>query len=50
MFTTDFDKLLSESKKAIPLDTPTLFTRIWQGSPAVGDERCALHGGAVWGI
>lgn len=31
-FTTDFDKLLAESKKVAPVDTPTLFERIWQGS------------------
>lgn len=31
-FTTNFDKLLAESKKVAPVDTPTLFERIWQGS------------------
>lgn len=31
-FTTDFDKLLAESKTIAPVDTPTLFERIWQGS------------------
>lgn len=31
-FTTDFDKLLAESKKVAPVDTPTLFERIWKGS------------------
>ncbi len=31
-FTTDFDSLLSESKKIAPVNTPTLFERIWQGS------------------
>lgn len=31
-FTTDFDRLLAESKKAAPVDTPALFERIWKGS------------------
>lgn len=31
-FTTNFDKLLAESKKVAPVDTPTLFERIWKGS------------------
>ncbi|WP_369298640.1 ATP-binding protein [uncultured Neglectibacter sp.] len=31
-FTTDFDQLLAESKKAAPVDTPALFERIWRGS------------------
>lgn len=31
-FTTDFDQLLGESKKATPVDTPALFKRIWRGS------------------
>lgn len=31
-FTTDFDKLLAESKTIAPVDTPMLFERIWQGS------------------
>lgn len=31
-FTTDFDKLLSESKKISPVTTPEMFERIWKGS------------------
>lgn len=31
-FTTDFDKLLNESKNFSPLATPELFERIWYGS------------------
>lgn len=31
-FTTDFEQLLAESRKAAPVDAPTLFERIWQGS------------------
>ncbi len=31
-FTTDFDKLLRESKNIAPVDTPALFKRMWQGS------------------
>ena len=31
-FTTDFDKLLTESKKIAPVTTPDMFQRIWIGS------------------
>ncbi|MCD7858583.1 MAG: ATP-binding protein [Firmicutes bacterium] len=31
-FSTDFDSLLSESKKIAPVNTPELFKRIWLGS------------------
>ncbi len=31
-FTTDFDRLLAESKCIAPVDTPILFERIWNGS------------------
>ncbi len=31
-FTTDLNELLAENKKITPVDTPTLFKRIWQGS------------------
>ncbi len=30
-FTTDFDRLLTESKKLAPVETPELFERIWKG-------------------
>lgn len=30
-FTTDFDLLLSESKKITPIETPKMFERIWNG-------------------
>lgn len=30
-FTTDFDLLLSESKKITPIETPEMFERIWKG-------------------
>ena len=30
-FTTDFDRLLAESKNIAPVDTPALFERIWKG-------------------
>lgn len=30
-FTTDFDVLLSESKKITPVETPEMFRRIWKG-------------------
>lgn len=31
-FTTDFDKLLTESKSIAPVTTPKMFERIWNGS------------------
>lgn len=31
-FTTDFDKLLAESKSIVPVTTPEMFERIWNGS------------------
>ncbi len=31
-FTTDFDKLLAESKSIAPVTTPEMFERIWNGS------------------
>lgn len=31
-FTTDFDKLLNESKSITPVTTPKMFERIWNGS------------------
>lgn len=31
-FTTDFERLLSESKKITPATTPELFERLWKGS------------------
>ena len=31
-FTTDFNTLLAESKNIAPVETPSLFERIWQGS------------------
>lgn len=31
-FTTDFDKLLTESKSIAPVTTPEMFERIWNGS------------------
>lgn len=31
-FTTDFDRLLAESKSIAPVETPALFERIWNGS------------------
>ncbi len=30
-FTTDFDRLLAESKNVAPVETPELFERIWKG-------------------
>ena len=30
-FTTDFDRLLAESKNIAPVETPALFERIWKG-------------------
>ena len=31
-FSTDFDTLLAESKKIVPVTTPEMFERIWKGS------------------
>lgn len=39
-FTTDFEKLLSESKKITPVTTPEMFERIWKGSmPGIISEQ-----------
>lgn len=35
-FTTDFDKLLKESKSIAPVTTPQIFERIWNGSMPAG--------------
>lgn len=39
-FTTDFEKLLGESKKISPVTTPEIFERIWKGSmPGIISEQ-----------